>query len=225
MTTPPTRNETGFIGASRALGRSLSPAWHSRRVAYLKLVLPAVALVIVTTVLVWPQLMPDEKRFRLGSGNAPKMSAEDASATTMLSPKLIGTDEQNRPYVLTAQSATQRNSKSPLVEMAEPKADMTVERGAWIAVTSEQGLYNRDTRLLHLDGKVALFHDSGMEFHTESATVDFKESEATGVVPIEGQGPSGHITANKGFRLFDRGQRIEFLGKSKVILRPGSEAS
>src|SRR5438876_11530162 len=54
--------------AGDGAGASERAIWRSRRVAYLKLMLPAVALLIVTLILAWPQLMRDDNRVRFGGG-------------------------------------------------------------------------------------------------------------------------------------------------------------
>lgn len=193
--------------------------WHSRRVAYLKLMLPAVALSIVTLVLAWPQIMPDEKRFRLSS--AARIAPEEADNLRMLNARFVGVDEERRPYVVTASSATQASTLAREVDLTEPKADMVMNDGAWVALSSATGVYHRDKRTMDLDGDVSIFHDSGAEFHTTRAQVDLATSAAAGDEPIQGQAPAGTIVA-EGFRIYDRGAVILFTGKAKVILSRGT---
>ena len=187
---------------------------HSRRVAYLKLMLPALALSIVTLVLAWPQLAPEEKRFRL---TAARISAEDAETLRMRAAHYYGTDDQGQPYVVTAKEAIQVNARSNNIDMVDPKADLTAKSGAWMALTGDSGTYHQDKRTLDLVGDVSLFHDNGTEFHTTRAAVDFTNSSASGDDPVDGQGPSGLVNG-EGFRLYDRGARIVFTGKARVVL-------
>jgi len=195
--------------------------WRSRQVAYLKLMLPAVALLIVTLILAWPQLGHDDNRVRFG-GN--RISADDAESLRMLNARYVGVDNQDRPYVVTAKTATRETAHATRTDLQSPKADMTTSNGAWVAATAKTGVYHNQSRRLDLAGDVSLFHDDGNEFHTARAQVDLNQGAATGDDPVAGQGPSGTIAA-EGFRLYDRGAVIIFTGKAHLVLYQGEQHS
>jgi lipopolysaccharide export system protein LptC len=195
----------------------LRAIWRSRRIAYLKLVLPAAALLIVSLILAWPQVVRDDNRVRFG---ASRITPDEADTLRMLNARYVGTDTQQRPYVVTAALATRESAHAPRTDLQAPKADMTTSNGAWVAVTAETGVYHNLARLLDLAGDVSLFHDGGTEFHTARAQVDLNAGAASGDDPVAGQGPTSTITA-EGFRLYDRGAVIIFTGKSHLVLHPG----
>src|SRR5262249_34873866 len=91
--------------------------------------------------------------------------------------------------------------------------------GAWLAVTSDTGLYQQQSQVLDLFGQVHLFHDRGIEFTTDSARVFMTQGTAEGDEHIEGQGDFGSLEA-EGFRLLERGERVIFTGKARLILSP-----
>jgi lipopolysaccharide export system protein LptC len=188
----------------------------SRSVAVLKIALPLVAMVLLGLVLAWPRLNPDPREFRLGAGNLP-INVE-AEASRMLKPRYVGTDETNQPFTVTANQATHAGSAVRIL-LAEPKADVTLKDGAWVAVEAREGLYDRVHNTLGLRGSVQVFHDAGYEFRTEAADIDMQAGTANGTQPVEGQGPFGHLNA-EGFQILDRGSRILFTGKARVELRP-----
>jgi lipopolysaccharide export system protein LptC len=190
--------------------------WRSRRVAYLKLMLPAVALLIVTLILAWPQIVRDDHRVRFGGG----VSADEANTLRMVNARYVGVDDQQRPYVVTSVLATRDSAHAPSTDLQTPKADMTTASGAWVAVTAETGIYHNDAKLLDLAGDVSVFHDGGTEFHTLTARVDLAAGSAAGDDPVDGQGPTGTVTSD-GFRLYDRGARIIFTGKAHMVLLHG----
>src|SRR5690606_16376386 len=137
----------------------------------------------------------------------------------MINARYTGVDDNRRPFTVTASSANQEDANSPLIALAQPKADIILEDGSWLALTASDGLYNKSTNMLELTGEVNLFHDEGYEFHTPSATFDLKAGDAHGVEPVAGQGPFGQLDA-QGFVIHDRGQRVVFTGKSKLVLYP-----
>ena len=97
-----------------------------------------------------------------------------------------------------------------------------MEDGTWLALTAKSGQYDRESELLDLFGSVSVFHDKGMEVHTEAARIDLNNGTAEGVQPVEGQGNMGFINA-EGFLVLDRGERIIFTGKSRMIILPEAQ--
>jgi lipopolysaccharide export system protein LptC len=208
------------LGAAAADGgaKPERAIWRSRRVAYLKLMLPAVALLIVTLILAWPQLVRDDNRVRFGGG---RISLEEADTLRMLNARYVGVDDQQRPYVVTSALASRDSPHAPQTQLQTPKADMTTSSGSWVAVTAETGVYHNEAKHLDLAGDVSVFHDGGTELHTARARVDLTVGSAAGDDPVDGQGPNLTITS-VGFRLYDRGSRIVFTGKAHLVIHNGA---
>ena len=188
---------------------------RSRIVGYLKLTLPALALALTSLILAWPRLVPDDKHFRLGSA---RVAPGDAEALRLDKARIVGVDQEQRPYVITADDASQANGAALDVNLNAPKADITLSNGAWVQLSAKTGIYRRDNSQLDLDGDVSLFHDSGSEFHTATAHIDLKAGSARGSDPISGQGPQGDISG-EGFEMVDHGARILFTGRARAIMR------
>ncbi len=192
-----------------------STGFHSRLVAVLKLTLPLIAGALVLLVAIWPHLNQRDDRFRIGVSN---VSIEEAATVRMIKPRFTGLDAANRPFVLTADDATQMPGDTSVVQLALPKGDITLTDGSWVALTGESGNYYKDLKVLDLFGHVNMFHDAGYEFRTQTARFDMTASRAEGNEPVEGQGPFGTINA-QGFRIVDRGAVVHFLGKSRLVIR------
>ena len=189
---------------------------HSRFVQRSKWILPSLAASLLLLVVTWPQLksVVDRLHFTL-----PRIDLSDARNLRMLEPRYTGIDRENRPYVLTASSATQVSGSDDIVSLLAPKADMTTNSGNWVEVTSYTGTYQPQPQLLDLYGDVELYQDRGNEFHTDSARVDVANGTATSDQPVTGQGPFGQVTA-EGFTMLDRGAVIHFTGKTNLMLLP-----
>lgn len=192
--------------------------FHTHVVNLLKVVLPAAALALAALVLLWPQIVPDERRVRLRPVG---VGIEDLENLRVLNPRFVGIDAQNQPYTLTAEQATQASGNSTLTDLAKPKADMTLTNGSWIALTADQGQYHKASQELDLWGNVNLFHDQGYEIATNRARVDFDKGAASGDEAVHGQGPNSELDG-EGFRIYDKGARIFVTGKSRVVLFPGA---
>jgi lipopolysaccharide export system protein LptC len=223
----PAVNETPPPRPAKASAESAAPTppprlslrdRYSIFVGLMKIFLPAMATALVLLVVAWPQLKVDTG-FRLGLSD---LSLEDAENLTMLNARFDGSDDQNQPYRLTADLATQRPGDENLIDLERPAGDMTLTSGTWLALTARSGRYNRNREILDLTGDVNLFHDGGFELRSESARVDLEAGTARGDQPVEGQGSAGLISG-EGFRVLDRGERIIFTGKSQLVLYPDAK--
>ena len=184
----------------------------------MKLTLPAIAGVLVLLVIVWPQFKDEPEGFRLSPSN---ISLETAGGQKLVNARYTGTDRRNNPFTITAKTLAQRNKDDDAVELQGPTADIFLDAGSWLAVTSRIGSYRKKGQILELSGGVDLFHDDGYEFHTEAAVVDLAVGVASGDRPVHGQGPFGRLQAS-GFRILEGGARVQFLGKARLLLRPAS---
>ncbi len=208
-----------FVAAGAARRPVGGGALYSRFVGFLKLLLPMIATALVLVVLIWPQLTSKDDGFRIGVAD---ISVEDAKNLRMINARYMGVDDNDLPYALTADVAKQASGDDQLVQLTEPKADITLQDGTWIALTAESGSYYRDIRLLDLFGSVNLYHDQGFEFHAASAQFDLAKGDATGQDPVQGQGPFGTVEA-QGFRITTGGKSIIFTGKSHMVILPGAD--
>lgn len=189
-------------------------AIYSYFVSLMKIVLPAAAVGLVLLVMLWPRFDSQEQRFSI-----PKVvvKPEDLENLKMQAPRYVGLDQQNQPFTVTAKLATQAATGSALTELEEPKGDIALKDGSWIAVEASHGVYDKQAETLDLTGAVTLFHDRGYELHTEHARVSFAPGTAEGAKPVRGQGPDVELSG-EGFRLEDKGLRIFLTGQSRVVL-------
>ncbi len=188
---------------------------HSRRVALLKRLLPAIAVALLLLIAMWPRLAPLWERMRLAF---PAIDLRAARELQMVNPRYAGIDRQGRPFVITAATGRQLPDQQDLMSLQEPRADIKTHSGADITLTARTGIYQSQTQLLDLMDDVTLVHQNGTRFVTESARVDGTANTAAGDAPVEGHGPSGDIKA-QGFRILDKGDTIIFTGRSDALLK------
>jgi len=189
---------------------------HSRFVHRTKWTLPAVAAALLVLVAVWPQLEAVFERVRFG---LPRIDLSEARRLRMVQPRYTGVDRENRPYVLTADAATQIPRDTDLISLDGPKADLTTNSGNWVQLSGDAGTYQAQPQLLDLYGNVEFYQDRGNEFHTDSAHIDILNGTAESHDAVDGHGPFGHITS-EGFNMYNRGDVIVFTGKTFLTLLP-----
>lgn len=218
-TSDPARAEpAGSTAALGSAGRRLPlyRSGYSRFVLLAKYALPVVAGIVMMLVVVWPELKSKPEKFAIGLSD---VKIETAGGQRVINARFTGVDSENRPFSITAESVVQTGSDDNGVELAQPKADVTLAGNSWVAIAAPRGIFRRDEEILDLSGGVDLFHDDGYEFRTASARLNFSTSAASGESPIRGQGPFGTIEA-EGFRVAGTGDSIFFTGKSRLLVYP-----
>jgi lipopolysaccharide export system protein LptC len=190
---------------------------RSRKVLFIKVLLPLIAVGLIGVVLAWPQLQTEDEDFRLEATSA----ITDANSTRpqVLNPRLSGVDEDGQPFEITADIGTAATGESgeEIYYLTKPKADISLNGGAWLALSAADGVYESAGEVLILRKGVSLFHDSGVEFQTESARILMADKSAEGDDPVHGFGDFGEIRS-QGFRILDRGDKIVFTGRTDLLL-------
>lgn len=180
---------------SRIEGRrsadGLRSKYRSGTVTTLRVVLPVATLALVAMLLAWPTFRVGESGFMLSFSD---LTGYD-DTVRMVSPRYVGTDSRNRPYVITADAAIQTEAGADEVTLEGLSADMTLVDGSWLSVTAVTGVFRPDDETLSVSGGVSIYSDLGYEFHVESAAIDFAQGLASGDEPVRGQGPLGLFQA------------------------------
>jgi lipopolysaccharide export system protein LptC len=146
-------------------------------------------------------------------------SNNEKAEVTVNDVKYDGKDKKGRPFSITADSASHADGDDRHIALKKPLADITMSSGAYVALTANDGILDRDADIITLNGDVTLFHDNGLSFQTDSATIDLNAKTAEGNDPVEGQNGDGELVS-QGFRVRDEGDTIEFTGKAYMKIYP-----
>ena len=184
-----------------------------------KLVLPTVATLVILLLIFWSQSNLQESRFRIG---VTELAPQDIDNMKMVNLRFDGMDKQDRPFSITADIASQNKDLEGVIDLVEPRADITLADGAWVALMAGDGHYDRDSSGLSLGGGVNVFHDKGFEMSTEAVDVDLETGTAVSDTATSGQGPAGFLNA-AGFRLENDGKRVFLTGPAQLNLYAAGE--
>lgn len=211
----PSERRTGayLINTSRAR-YAPTPGRIARRrvlVTVTKWFLPLLALVLLASIVIWPEIGALTNGARL----AMKGLSGHIEGGSLLDARYNGIDQKGRPYTVTA--ATARQTAPDHVVLTLPKGDITLENGTWLMLTALNGTFVQSLNQLDLVNNVTLYRDDGTVMHTASASIDLKAGVAAGSQPIHVEGPFGVLDA-EGFAVMDKGAAIDFTGPAHVIL-------
>jgi lipopolysaccharide export system protein LptC len=144
-------------------------------------------------------------------------SNPESSKDVVLNPRFRSIDTKQRPFFLTATHAKQTSENK--IFFGHPKGSITLEDGAIINISSQEGDLSRIKNDLQLSGGVKLTSDQGFNLNTSSVYIDLKKKTAESSCFIKGKGRVGEIEATDGFNLLPDGT-IRFLGKTKLVIHP-----
>lgn len=191
---------------------------HSRAVKALKLVLPLVALGLVSLFVLFV--------YR-ASASAPVIETESAAVAAgklvMADPKLKGFTRDGRPYSVIAERASQELSNESVIQLSAIKAQLPVEQKGWLTVQSPAGIYDRDANTLKLegtgDGGIKVTSSDNTTIYMRTALVDLDKGtiQATDSVDVKRQ--EGAITAENAEYSRD-GKVLTFENKVRMTLDP-----
>ncbi len=177
-----------------------------------KWALPAVALLLLASIALWPELarLRDQGRaaFR-------RVASFEADSGTMHDARYRGVDERGRPYTITADSATQAGPQR--INLAQPKGDIVQENEGWVMVQAKDGVFIQHAGQLDLSHDVVVYRSDGTVMRTETAAVDIKGVAAATEDRTHAEGPFGTLDA-QGFTLVDRGAVVQFYGPAHLVV-------
>jgi lipopolysaccharide export system protein LptC len=145
-----------------------------------------------------------------------------ALSVTILNPRFEGRDANDRPYVITADTARRRRENVALIDLVNPHlADETSTN-----VYAREGVFDRSKQILDLVGDVVMTDAAGYTFRAEKARMFVEENRVEGQTPLKGVGPIGELTGDT-YEVLDSGDRIIVSGhvQSRFVRRPRDAAA
>jgi lipopolysaccharide export system protein LptC len=207
---PPSGLDHLVAGPRKESAPAFNP-FYSRMIRWMRLALPLAALAIAAVVFTWTG--PREALLTLEAAKIEKTVGKNE----LLSPRFENIDNENRPYTLTAKRAVQDENDEKLVILENPKADMKLENGHWVAIEAAQGAFQEGERKLLLRGDVRLFRDGGYQLETPELHIDIKNSSAVSDKDVHAEGPEGTLEA-KGLEGRNADGILIFKGPAKLVL-------
>ena len=153
---------------------------HSRRVRFLKRVLPigaAVAVAVFVGAIYFSS--PGSLGFQLGS-----TSVQDGRLV-MENPKLDGFTTDNRAYSMSASRASQLIGQGNLIDLEGIDARLPLDSNDWITITAETGTFDRAANRLDVTSTMRARTENGLDARFQSARVDISSGSLETSDPVE----------------------------------------
>lgn len=191
---------------------------HSRRVRYLKVILPGAAILGILVFLGFVQFAPSL------DGTVVEMSGVDfeANKVTMRTPQISGFEGTKQAYKITAREAVQDLGNPDVVALHDIAAEVGIGDGNVATIKATTGSYNRKRELLFLEDGITLNTTDGQSAVLEKARVSVKKGQISSDTPVELNAKDLSVKANE-MVIEDRGKHIMFRNGVKVTYHPPAE--
>lgn len=187
---------------------------HSRLVRRAKLLLPAVAALLIGLLLLFPSLKPD-KEFNLDitlpkKGELEKLHIENTT--------FYITDQENQVNNFTADNIDETSPGSKLIKLNKPQGIIPVSDTTWIDVSAPTGFYNQTDNTLQLTENVEMVYSDGMTIDVPDMLYEFRKSFGHSDKNVTGRGHLGDVDS-QGFEFYKDKALLIFTGKTHIIIK------
>ncbi|MFL2780881.1 MAG: hypothetical protein ACJZ9G_01500 [Rhodospirillales bacterium] len=110
---------------------------YSRFVSIMKFLLPSIAFILVSLLLIWPEINLSKKEFSLKFSS---INPTNPTQPMMINARFVGTDSKNQPFSITADLAKNILLSGSSLELEMPKADIGIKDGTWLAIIANTGI-------------------------------------------------------------------------------------
>jgi lipopolysaccharide export system protein LptC len=165
-----------------------------------KYALPLVALALLSSIALWPEL---SRSLANGRVTWHRLTAVVAGSGEIVLPRYHGLDERGGVERL---------------NLIKPRGDVTLSNGTWIEVQSRRGVFMQHLDELDLQDDVTLYRQDGTTMTSRTATINMKQGAAESDEYTHAEGPFGTLDA-QGFTLVDKGSIIQFHGPAHLVMQ------
>lgn len=186
---------------------------HSVAVRVLRVILPAVALLVLAAYFVSARLSVTVGEV---TASIDGMEMVDGNLR-MLNPTLKGSDKKSGKYVVRAEYADQDIQNPKIVKLHAINADLATPSGGWTRLKADRGVFNSLSERLVMQDHITLATSAGITGELEHATLDMESQTLRSHRPVSFQLDTGTVSANAlTFRSAEK--TLVFRGKVKVHL-------
>lgn len=142
-----------------------------------------------------------------------------ADEIRMVNPRFVGQTGSNEPYTISGLEAVMRGRNASTISLKSPNIEIKGKAERPTLVTSDEGVYDRDTQKFTLSGNVVVGAGaSEFTLKTEEAVIDLAGSVIYGDKHVEASDSLRHIIGES-FILRDEGNHLSFKGSGDTQVR------
>lgn len=163
-----------------------------RLIGILRVALPAGVGALAAVLVISPVTDRNEFSFLLDR-NTVDLAPERLKITDAL---YRGQDKDGQPFTVRGESAIQRSSKVPEVELTGLLASFSVN-GQRSEVSAQNGRLNLNTNIISIDGPMQFISDSGYSLSANDVAIDVKEKTLRSTGGVNGSNAKGALAGER----------------------------
>ena len=206
-------NEPRETRAFRASQRSdqarrfRAAARHSRRVRWLRIGLPSLAVFgcVVLALVSWFNPLRMLTKLPISVGDV----IVSGTKIKMENPKLSGFTRDSRRYDITAGAAAQDLTRPGMIELHDINALLEMQDKATMRLVAQDGVFDTKKEQLTLERNIVVTSSSGYEGYLDEALIDTKNGNVVSEKPVRLKMRNGTVRGNR-FELTKSGDIIRF---------------
>lgn len=164
---------------------------YSRFVQVAKVALPLLALSLLSTLFLFSRNIDPEDAIPFAEIDVEQIAQEQSLAA----PRFSGVTSDGSTISVTAEQARPDLTNPRRMTASNVAADILTTGGTQILVLSDTALYDGDSNMLELSGRVRLNTSTGFELQTDALQADLGVTRLTAPGPVKGFGPGGTLDA------------------------------
>lgn len=184
---------------------------HSRRVRWLKILLPGLAAAGIAGFVGWSYLSVPSVEGVTAHG-----AAVSDGKLVMANPKLGGFTKENLPYTMTAARAIQDLKNTSVIRLEDIDANVPISAESTATIVAAGGVFDNSANTLVIDTPVTVTTTDGMTANLLSASVDIASGQMSSGDPVEIlrdgsriEAETMQVTENGKVIVFERQVRME----------------
>ncbi|WP_425999738.1 LPS export ABC transporter periplasmic protein LptC [Caulobacter sp. DWR1-3-2b1] len=203
---------TSFAPSSAlVLRRKIRPR-RRKSVSTLRLVLPAVALIVGGSI---------ATQAAIRAAQAKAASVVAGAPLRMENPRFTGAMKDGREFLIVATAAVRDKANPNRIALEAPQLTRGYGSDNPTQVVARLGDYDEAKGALLLTGDVQIENGDGYAFKTEKAVIDTRTGQVMGDAGVQGGGAGNQVRADS-YSVSDEGDRVIFKGRVRSRLNPGN---
>ncbi len=164
---------------------------YSQVVSYVKIVLPIIAIGILSTLFLLSRTPDPERAIPFANVDLEELAREQRLG----SPRYAGTTNAGREVVVVAETAVPVDGQLDLISVDTLDARIELDDTRFVDITSLQGVINLETNIADLSTDVEVADSTGYTLDTENLLVNFREFAMSSPTDVVVEGPGFHLEA------------------------------
>lgn len=194
-----------------------APNTYSRVVAWTKVILPLMALALLSTLFLFSRSPDPERAIPFAEVDVQELAREQRVGN----PRIAGTLPDGREVIFTAERAAPALTNPRLISANGVEARIDLDTDAFMLIVSGDALFDTRNETAELTENVTMTNSSGMRLNTATLLLDLAQATADAPQQVHLTGPGVDLTAGS-MRLstVDGNDVALFNGGVRVLYEP-----